>query len=292
MVVNRRRFLSISAACLVASPAAASTHRWRGQALGADVEITAIGPDAVAAPALRRARGLIAAVEQQFSLFDPASTLSLLNSNGRLDRPAPMFGDLMQAAGRIVKATGGLFDPTMQPLWSAHAMGGDIGAAEASVGWEKLRLDRSSITLGPDQALTFNGIAQGFATDLVSEALRDSGLGQTLVNIGEFRANGGPWHLAISDPEFGMMGMRSLQGGAIATSSPGAMMLQGAGHILHPTARPQWSTVSVEAEDATTADGFSTALCLAPMGVIRGMVGQYGIRRITLVDFSGDLITV
>lgn len=292
MAMNRRRFLTISAACLVASPGVAATHRWQGLALGADVDITLIAPDEVAGPALDRARALVAKVEQQFSLFDPASALSGLNATGAMAHPDPLFRDIMGHAGRIYAATDGLFDPTMQPLWQAHATGQNIAAARARVGWPKLRFDHSGITLGQGQGLTFNGIAQGFATDLVSDMLVQSGLDQTLVNIGEYRANGGTWRLGLSDPEYGLMGTRVLQRGAIATSSPAAMLLDGTSHIMHPTARPRWSTVSVEAETATTADGFSTALCLAPLSTIRQLVGTHGIRRIALVDLNGDLTTV
>jgi thiamine biosynthesis lipoprotein len=292
MKLNRRRFLSISAACMLATPARAQIHRWQGRALGAEVDITLHAPAEIAEPALDRARGSLDAVMAQFDLFDPASTVSRLNRTGHLDAPDVMFRRLMQACTQVHAATGGLFDPTVQPLWRALAEGQPPEAARALIDWSRVRHSAASVTLGEGQALTFNGIAQGFATDLVAEALRDAGLERTLVNVGEFRGTGGPWRLGISDPEIGMIGTRTLTSSAIATSSPKAVPLGGQGHILHGHAKPRWSTVSVEAATATMADGFSTALTMARLEDIRAAVGTFGIRRITLVSDQGDVSRV
>jgi thiamine biosynthesis lipoprotein len=292
MKLNRRRVLSISAACMLATPARAQIHRWQGRALGAEVDITLHAPAEIAEPALDRARGSLDAVMAQFDLFDPASTVSRLNRTGHLDAPDVMFRRLMQACTQVHAATGGLFDPTVQPLWRALAEGQPPEAARALIDWSRVRHSAASVTLGEGQALTFNGIAQGFATDLVAEALRDAGLERTLVNIGEFRGTGGPWRLGISDPEIGMIGTRTLTSSAIATSSPKAVPLGGQGHILHGHAKPRWSTVSVEAATATMADGFSTALTMARLEDIRAAVGTFGIRRITLVSDQGDVSRV
>jgi thiamine biosynthesis lipoprotein len=292
MKLNRRRFLSISAACMLATPARAQIHRWQGRALGAEVDITLHAPAEIAEPALDRARGSLDAVMAQFDLFDPASTVSRLNRTGHLDAPDVMFRRLMQACTQVHAATGGLFDPTVQPLWRALAEGQPPEAARALIDWSRVRHSAASVTLGEGQALTFNGIAQGFATDLVAEALRDAGLERTLVNIGEFRGTGGPWRLGISDPEIGMIGTRTHTSSAIATSSPKAVPLGGQGHILHGHAKPRWSTVSVEAATATMADGFSTALTMARLEDIRAAVGTFGIRRITLVSDQGDVSRV
>lgn len=292
MKLNRRRFLSISAACMLATPARAQIHRWQGRALGAEVDITLHAPAEIAEPALDRARGSLDAVMAQFDLFDPASTVSRLNRTGHLDAPDVMFRRLMQACTQVHAATGGLFDPTVQPLWRALAERQPPQAARALIDWSRVRHSAASVTLGEGQALTFNGIAQGFATDLVAEALRDAGLERTLVNIGEFRGTGGPWRLGISDPEIGMIGTRTLTSSAIATSSPKAVPLGGQGHILHGHAKPRWSTVSVEAATATMADGFSTALTMARLEDICAAVGTFGIRRITLVSDQGDVSRV
>lgn len=83
--------------------------------------------------------------------------------------------------------------------------------------------------------------------------------------------------------------MRTLIGGAVATSSPGTTQLGANGHILHQSARPKWSSVSVEAGNATLADSLSTAMVLATRDHIETM---RDITRITLVDMDGNLTTL
>ena len=113
---------------------------------------------------------------------------------------------------------------------------------------------------------------------------------ETLVNIGEYRALGGPFKLGLSDPTQGHLGTRTLQDGAIATSSP--ILPGSASHILHRSQTPLWSTVSVEATTATRADCLSTALCLTPRDQIAEIRQHPDISRITLVDFDGNLTTL
>ena len=171
---------------------------------------------------------------------------------GRLHQPGGDFIALMEACDLAFNATGGLFDPTVQALWAAMATETEQGSRED---WSAVRFSAEVIELAPRQTLTFNGIAQGFATDRVTEVLERHGLVNALVNIGEYRALGGPWRLGVSDPHHGLLGMRSLSGRrAIATSSARATLVGGRSHILHHTRAPIWSTVSVEADTATLAD--------------------------------------
>lgn len=298
--LSRRRFIAITAAASGAVPTSAlaramdsrsgHTARWRGEALGAEAEITLIGPKAPAEAALASARAEIATMTSEFNLYDPASALGRLNETGRLDHPSDTFRTLCDTVDALHRATHGLFDPTVQRIWNGLALDADFG-------WPLVTRDAGAITLRPGLALTFNGIAQGFATDRVSEVLKQHGFTQSLVNIGEMRGTGGPWTIGLADPKAGLLGTRTLTDGAIATSSPGAMTLAGGiAHIVHPTdpARaPLWSTVSVEADNATLADGLSTALCHADRGQMFPILAQLpGVRGVSLVDTKGDLMTL
>lgn len=290
MTVDRRRFLAI-AASFAATPAVAQRHSWAGRAFGAAVSIELHGPRDVVAPALAEVQMIIAEVEALFSLYDPTSQLVRLNRAGSAD-VTPRFLAVMQIASQAHAVTDGLFDPTVQPLWQALSEGEGAAAARDLIGWDRVRVDGPRVTLGPGQALTFNGIAQGFATDLVSERLRAHGFDRTLVNIGEFRGSGGPWRLGIADPVHGLLATRTLETGAIATSSPQATPLGTYGHILHRDAVPRWSTVSVEAESAAMADALSTGLTLATRAQIAQARTIPGLRRITLVDQQGNVTSV
>ncbi|WP_299707314.1 FAD:protein FMN transferase [uncultured Tateyamaria sp.] len=289
-MMKRRRFLAI-AASFAATPAIAQRTGWTGHAFGAEVSIKLRGPSNESGPALRHVQALIAEVEGLFSLYDPGSDLVLLNGKGMRTVP-PHFETLMRIADQAHHLTDGLFDPTVQPLWQALAEGGNVAGARRFVGWDRVTMRGNRVQLGAGQALTFNGIAQGFATDLVSDMLRDRGFERTLVNIGEHRGSGGPWRLGLTDPVHGRLAMRTIENMAVATSSPMATPVGLSGHIVHAVQTPRWSTVSVEAETATMADALSTGLALGDLELAERVRGAKGVHRITLIDPGGDLITL
>lgn len=294
-MIGRRRFLSITAAAIAAPRFAdASVARWSGVVMGAEANLTLQGPDDRTRPALEKVATLLQRLEASFSLYQPTSDICLLNATGMMAGPDADWRRVLSACDLVHTATEGLFDPTVQPLWRALATGGDADAARGLVGWSRLRHDTARIQLGKGQAITLNGIAQGYATDRVADLLHAEGFGKALINIGEFRSLGGPWTIGLSDPVAGHLGTRQLTDGAIATSSPDAMTLADGGHILSPTGQTaQWSTVSVEAASATIADATSTALCLAPLEKARAIATRLpDLRRITLVDAEGDIRTI
>lgn len=294
--MRRRRFLSIiaGAASLPMTARGGPLRGWQGTALGAGAEVTLIGgPPGAADAVIGRLPALLDDIENEFSLFRPDSALSRLNATGRLASSSRRFRAVIAACNTLHRATGGLFDPTVQPLWLALAQGRDPAPARALIGWHRVGVTPDAITLAPGQALTLNGIAQGAATDAVRDLLAEHGFTDALVNIGEHAALGGPWRIGIEDPMAGQLATRTLSGGAIATSSPFATLVAGQPHILHPTGgTPRWSTVSVEADTATLADALSTALVLADRDLAKQIRRDVpGIRRIVLVDFDGNLET-
>ena len=281
--MRRRRFLAIAAAfCATAAGARPMVASWRGTALGADASLRIEGgPDPEGA--LRRALLLVREAEALFSLHDPASALSRLNAAGRLDRPPSGFLDLLAICDGLHRASGGAFDPTVQPLWRALATGGDAGEARAAIGWDRVRHDAGAVRLAPGQALTFNGVAQGWATDRVADALEREGYGRALVEIGEFRALGGPWRVGIEGER--EIGALTLDGAAVATTVPLAPsgLPLGTAHVLSPDGlKPRWASVTVEADRAVLADGWSTALALMPVPA-----RIPGVRRVWLTDAAG-----
>ena len=296
---SRRRFISVVAAAAVAGKARAGGVRdtWRGRALGSDASITVEGPSDIVAQALPRAVAALRRAERLWSLYDPDSSLSRLNAQGLLDAPDAETLALLSVADRVHAMTGGRFDPTIQPLWRTLAEGGSreaIALARSRVGWSQVTIGADSVRLGPGQAVTLNGIAQGAAADLVVAALREEGLTAALIDTGEMAGFGRSWRLGLSDPFHGLVATRQLRSGAIATSSPGAMRLGSEVHILDPTGvRPFWSTVSVEAETATLADALSTAACLMPADRLRELAASAPeIRRITLVGEDANIKTI
>ncbi|GAB1480091.1 FAD:protein FMN transferase [Paracoccaceae bacterium] len=273
--MNRRRFLALSAAVLAAPAHTATRHDWSGVALGAEARLTLSGAtDTQARHIFARVMAELAQVEAQFSLYRD-SALTRLNRDGRLARPGRQILDLFALAGDMQKATGGAFDPSIQPLWLATATAGDLTAARAVVGWGRVRVSPEEIRLDPGMALTFNGIAQGHAADRIASLMRSEGLGHVLIDMGEVQAlghrpDGRPWQVRIAGPDGTALTDLDLRDRALATSSPmGTRIGAGQPHILHPKGQsPLWQTVSVSAPSAAVADALSTAACLLDRAAI------------------------
>lgn len=290
--MNRRRFLSIAAAAAFSGSARAEVTTWQADMLGGSVRVDLRGPRALSRTVVARIGATIAEIEAAVSLFKADSALCRLNAAGRLDDVPPSLRDLLRLSGEVHHATGGRFDPTVQPLWRALAEGRDRARARALVGWERVE-PGPPVRLGEGQALTFNGIAQGYAADRVRQLLHRAGYSQALVEMGEFAALGGPFRVSVEDVALGEVAIRHLTGNAIATSSPSAMRLGSGFHILGPhDEQLRWSTISVEAKSAALADGLSTAFCLMSAGEIRLALEQVsGVTRVTTVNLAGDIST-
>ncbi|MCC5984295.1 MAG: FAD:protein FMN transferase [Rhodobacteraceae bacterium] len=286
MTLSRRRFLTISAvaSALPMTALAQSVHHWRGVALGADASITLAHPDA---PRLvEMARAEITRLEDIFSLHTPGSALNRLNATGRLTAPPPELLECLSQCARLHRATGGLFDPTIQPLWVHYAQhfagtakaglpdDKALKAALTHVGFARIRLDPAALRLQPGIALSLNGIAQGYIADKVAALLRAQGLTDVLVNTGEFAAigqapDGQPWQIGLRAGGEVLPERAPLRDAALASSAAQGISFDGhgrVGHILHPKtglpAPARWKLVTVTAPQAWLADGLSTAFCL------------------------------
>jgi thiamine biosynthesis lipoprotein len=289
-MIRRRRFLQIMAAAAALPVRAGAGARWQGQALGADCDVLLAGPGAEAA--LAGIPPLLERVEAAFSLYRE-SELTRLNRTGQLE-PSAIFAEMLPLCDRLHGLTDGAFDPSVQPVWQALRDGRDPVAARAMVGWSRVSRRDGGVQLAPGQALTFNGVAQGFASDLVRDHLARQGFDRALVNMGEYAALGGPFRLGIADPVAGELAEWHLRGTAMALSAPGATLIGGAPHIQHPQGRaPLWSSVAVEADSAALADGLSTALVFLDRAAIADLKSRLqGLHRVALVDRAGNLTSL
>ncbi|WP_417807841.1 FAD:protein FMN transferase [Thioclava sp.] len=274
MTLSRRRFLTISASAaavsLASGTSASEVAQWQGRALGADVSLRVEGVPAGAGARLwQRVGHVLEQVEARFSLFRH-SELVRLNETGVLVNPSAAMRALMGLTGDLNAATGGVFDPSVQVIWQALAEGRDPDPARHLAGWHRVQIGDDRIRLAPGAALTFNGIAQGFAADQVAALMRREGLGNVLIDAGEIVAlgQGGdqtPWRVGIAGADGTLLATHPLSNRALATSSPGGTRVgpAHAAHIQHIDGRGAlWQTVSVSAPSAALADGLSTAFCL------------------------------
>jgi len=275
--------------------------------MGADAHILFDGIDE------RTAQGIAVLVEAEIdrlenalSLFHVDSELCRLNRNGHLPGPS---GDLCRAltlAIEIAGLSGGLFDPTVQPLWKAHVDWFEahpsaglppedaITVARQAVDWRKIRLAPEAISLGDGQRLTLNGLGQGYVTDRVAELLVEKGLCHVLVDLGEQRAiaarrNGSPWLIARANAT-----PLRLAHGALATSEGSGSILGANGaahHLFDPRSgrsAAHWRTMIVHHRSAAVADALSTALYVASEDEIEAMLPRLKGTAIWAVDAEGQ----
>jgi thiamine biosynthesis lipoprotein len=315
MAVTRRRFVTIAAAfaggaLLPANGVAAAREavRWRGVVMGAEASILLYPSSREAGRALIAAcRDEIERLENEFSLYRPQSSLSRLNASGALDAPSLDFYRLVEDCRFYHRASGGAFDPTVQPLWPLYAAAGsggpttaDLAAARKLIGFDGVHATADRISYArPGMAMTFNGIAQGYVTDRVAELLRRRGATDVLLDLGEIRAlgshpDGRPWRVTV--PGFG--DPLAAKNEAVATSAPAGTVFDAGGrfhHLFDPTtgeSASQLAQVSVFAPTATAADALSTALAIAPLETAQQVLDAAGRARALCLTLDGGKIVL
>jgi len=289
--------------------------RWQGSALGAQVSIEIYHPDRTEAERLvQLCVQDVRRLEQQFSLYQPDSAICALNRTGILVSPDTDMIALLSASLKFAALTDGAFDPTVQPLWNLYAAhfakahpAPDGPAADkraealSKVGYQHIKVSSDRIALlKAGSAITLNGIAQGYATDRVTETLRAAGLSTTLVNMGEIRAigakpDGTPWQVGLADPDKpGVLNETiGLADRAVATTAGAGFRFDAAGrftHLFDPTtgrSPSRYRSVSIIAPTATEADAFSTAFSLLPVSRIREILASRSDIEVHLTDTNG-----
>jgi thiamine biosynthesis lipoprotein len=295
---SRRKFVTITAAAagmglLPFGATRAGDHatmvEWQGVSLGSVATIRLYHPDREAGRRLiERVVAEARRLEMIFTLYETDSVLCDLNRRGVLVAPPAELVDVLQQCDRAWHATGGVFDPTVQPLWNCYykhfAEAGETSPPPAEklaqslqlVGWPKVKLSRDQIVFEkPGMALTLNGIAQGYITDRVVDLLREAGLASCLVDMGEIRAlgahaDGKPWNAALQGPidTAKQPTTVDLVNKAVATSAASGFQFDKSGqsnHIFNPVtgrcADPA-RALSVISDTAAFADALSTACAL------------------------------
>lgn len=302
--ITRRRFLSISAAAITVggSARAGTIRQWRGIALGAEASITLLHPDAERL--IKAAVAEIDRLEDVFSLYRAGSALSRLNRDGKLDAPDFELLECLGLCAELNAATGGLFDPTIQPLWELYAdhyaagaapEKDEIAAARRLVGFSGVHFDARTIRLARSgMALSLNGVAQGYIADKVADRMRAEGLTDVLVNTGELQAVGSApngagvgWSVSLDAGGRPIRDAVVLRDRALASSAPLGTAFDTSGrvgHILDPrSGAPSdaiWQLVSVSAPHAAIADGLSTAGCMQTRKELAETISRFSGARL------------
>jgi thiamine biosynthesis lipoprotein len=327
--LTRRRALRIVAAAaglplMIAAVRATSPqgqlHRWQGEVLGALSELTLWHTDsAFAQRTILRVRDEIERYERIFSLYRADSEISRLNAAGKLAKPSRELRNLIEESQRLGELSGGAFDITVQPLWrlyEAHFWShtdiqGDIAARARDVAHALVdfrRIDSGAVSIGFGQvgmAITLNSIAQGFITDAIADLLRNEGFERAVVDLGECRTlgrrpNGHPWRLGIRNGMSGGGIARTveLEDMALAVSGGYGTTFEPSGrfhHIFDPATGASASSlvdVAVIGPRATSANGLSTAICVAGEARAGALLAAYPGTRAILTRPDGTSVEV
>jgi thiamine biosynthesis lipoprotein len=322
---TRRKFVTVTAAAagLGLLPFGISSGKehpplmeWQGICLGGVATIRLYHPDREAGKRLlERVVAEARRLETIFTLYDSSSVLCDLNKRGVLVAPPQELVDALHQCDRAWNLTGGVFDPTVQPLWVCYCEHFTAYAEEAApppaekidralqlVGWSKVQMSRDRITFEkPGMALTLNGIAQGYITDRIVDVLRDAGLGSCLVDMGEIRTigarpDGEPWRAALQGPLSGELEPATIDivNKAVATSAAYGFQFDKSGacnHIFNPVtgrcADPS-RALSVISDTAAFADSLSTAFALMDNAHILDVLKQASGTRAFISTATGS----
>lgn len=308
---GRGRGAAVDAAPL---PDGRSLVRGAGVAFGTTVSIAAVDGDPPgAAAAVHEALAAVLRVDALMTVYRPESEVGRLNADGVLPHPDPHLVRVLEFGLALAEASGGAFDPTVQPLWALHAAcaragrlpaSAEVARARALVGWRDLEVGPRRIALRRrGMAITLNGVAQGYATDLAVAALRARGIRDLLVDAGEHGADGArqpgaPWTVGLQHPRDprALLGAVVLDGRALAVSGDYAAPFSADlrhHHLFDPrtgASPPDLSTVAVAAPTGLLADGLTKPVMILPPARALALLDRYPGAGALLFDKSARLV--
>ena len=255
-------------------------------------------------------------LERLFSVGDPESDLHRLNANaGNWVELSDETCELLERAVDFYELTGGLFDPTVQPLvelWDI-AGGGHVPTADeleealALVDGSQLEVGDMCARLGREgMAVTLGGIAKGYIADRIAELLEGEGVEHAIIDLGHnillvgSKPDGSPWRVGVQDPD-GTGGeyaaVIEADGLSVVTSGTYERYFELDGvrwhHVLDPfSGYPSESglvSATVVCESSTAADALSTACLIAGAERALELIEEMDGVEVLLIDQSGEM---
>jgi FAD:protein FMN transferase len=281
MTTRRNLIFGLGAVGAMSISAGTATVSRAGTAFGTIVKITVTaGSEAQSNLAIDEGFAEIRAVHRAASLFNADSEISRLNAAGWLDQPSPIFSHIAQVSDELHQLSEGAFDPSIQPLWSAWQNGppseADVTSALAKVGWHHFSISSEYASLANRAALSFNGMAQGYAADRVMVAVREAGATVANIDTGETGRLNADGALVIRHPRRNeSLGLLKLTNGFVAVSGDYATLFTPDflhHHIFDPKlgfSPRELASVAVVAPTGAFADGLATAFMV--MGVEKSL---------------------
>ncbi len=284
---------------------APAAQQFDGPTMGTTYSVTVTQlPDGVTREAVQAViDGVLDEINRHLSTYDPSSEISGFNALRSTEAVpvSPQLHDVVALAEAVGADTGGAFDITVGPLvraWgfgSGQGTGGTPAAVSSTFGPSpgagrhglELPDDGHSIRkTAPEVELDVNGIAPGYAVDLIAGRFDALGVPSYLIELGgEVRARGRSpagraWRVAVEMPLRGQRkpyALVELEGMSASTSGDyrDYRVVEGrrVSHTIDPrTAAPvthDLASVCVLHSSAARADAYATALMV--LGPVDGL---------------------
>lgn len=324
MSMKRRQWLKLGlgvcgAAALTPSMAAAKDLVWHERAMlgfGTTLWLRAgHGNVAQLDAALDAAIQALREVESEMSLFNPDSAVSRLNATGVWHKPGVHLRSVLTLSQHVARRSNGAFDISMQPLWTLWAQAqaqntlpkaASVQAARRLVNWQAIELSQEAIRLNvKGMGISLNGIAQGYAADVVKSVLQAHGIAHAQIDAGETtllgQAPGGkPWTLGVEDVALvkhrHVLPVLQADGRALATSSD-AHTVFSADHVHHHILNPHtgyspthWASVTMLAPSCALADALTKVFFMQTPQQIHATAKAWGV-DVLAQRKSGEWVT-
>lgn len=237
-------------------------------------------------------------IEAKFSRYRDDSIVGQINSaGGRKIVVDAETAHLLNFASQCFALSGGMFDITsgvLRRVWRFDGSDQVPGASDIQpllelVGWKKVSVRATCITLPAGMEIDLGGLAKEYAVDRALAAARAITDVPILVNFGGDLAVSGPrtrgtrWHVAIASVEKddAMAGMLELANGALATSGDARRFLLKDGvrysHILNP--RTGWPVKNAPRSVTVAAPSCVEAGMVATLAMLQGKRAELFLKR-------------
>ena len=246
------------------------------------MDLTAYGSSGEAA--LTAAQTEIERLDAMLTVGSADSEIAKLDS-GATTEVSEETAALLGRALAVSKLTDGAYDCTVYPLVSAWGFfSGDYRVPDAAeiasllknVGWEKISVEGTTVTMPEGMAIDLGGIGKGYASARAKAVMQQAGVVSAIVSLGGNvsslgqKPDGTDWTVAIEDPDdtTTYFGLLKASDKCVITSGGYQRYFEQDGktywHILDPsTGYPADSGIvsaTVVSTDDVLADGLSTAL--------------------------------
>jgi len=276
--------------------------------LGTSIEITVISEDIKTPERITYVFDYFSSIEQEFSRFNPESSLSLLNKHKKMS-VSKRFLEIMNISKKMYDQTNGFFNPlvSVAKLGYKNSFGtGNFEQAEwiINTDFESIQIEGDMITLQPGQSLDFGGIAKGWSVDKASSLLRLFGYDNFFINAGgDIYASGsneeaiGGWIIGIENPfTEEVIASIILHDAAIATSWSYKRKWDIGEKKYHHLVNPVTSgnenaiiSVTLISSECANCDGFTKSIFNAPVSEGIRLIEQNGMEGLIFTS-SGQLL--